>query len=59
MVTVNDTLIQYLQQEKDACKGIEKPRMLVINIDNSDSNEKSKESIKTIKRRINHGTTIF
>jgi 2',3'-cyclic-nucleotide 2'-phosphodiesterase (5'-nucleotidase family) len=59
MVTVNDALIQYLQQEKDACKGIEKPRMLVINIDNSDSNEKSKESIKTIKRRINHGTTIF
>lgn len=50
MVTVNDALIQYLQQEKDACKGIKKLRMLVINIDDGDRTEKSNESIKTIKR---------
>ncbi len=50
MVTVNDALIQYLQQEKDACKGIEKLRMLVINVDNGDRTEKGKESIKTINR---------
>jgi 2',3'-cyclic-nucleotide 2'-phosphodiesterase (5'-nucleotidase family) len=50
MVTVNDALIQYLQQEKDVCKGIENLRMLVINIDNGASNKKSKESIKTINR---------
>jgi 2',3'-cyclic-nucleotide 2'-phosphodiesterase (5'-nucleotidase family) len=50
MVTVNDAFIQYLQQEKDVCKGIKDPRILVTNIDNNASNEKSKESIKTIKR---------
>ncbi len=50
MVTVNDAIIQYLQQEKNACKGIEKPRMLVVNVDDGDQTKKSKESIKTIKR---------
>ncbi|MFC2146499.1 bifunctional metallophosphatase/5'-nucleotidase [Acidobacteriota bacterium] len=50
MVTVNDAFIQYLQQEKDVCKGIKDPRMLVIKIDDDDRNDKSKESIKMIKR---------
>jgi 2',3'-cyclic-nucleotide 2'-phosphodiesterase (5'-nucleotidase family) len=50
IVTVNDALIQYLRQEKDACKGIEKPRMLVINIDDGDGTEKSKQSIKKTQR---------
>jgi len=36
MVTINDALIQYLQQEKDPCQGIETPRMLVVNLDDSD-----------------------
>lgn len=36
MVTINDVLIQYLQQEKDPCQGIEKLRMLVVNLDDSD-----------------------
>jgi 2',3'-cyclic-nucleotide 2'-phosphodiesterase (5'-nucleotidase family) len=48
--TVNDALIQYLQQEKDVCKGIENLRMLVINVDDGDRTEKIKGSIKTIKR---------
>jgi 2',3'-cyclic-nucleotide 2'-phosphodiesterase (5'-nucleotidase family) len=50
MVTVNDAIIQYLQQKKDAFKGIEKPRMLVTKIDDGDGTEKSKKSIKTRKR---------
>jgi 5'-nucleotidase/UDP-sugar diphosphatase len=36
MATVNDALIQYLQEEKDPCKGIEKLRIVVVNIDDSD-----------------------
>lgn len=50
MVTVNEAIIQYLQQEKDACKGIEKLRVLVVNVDDGDLTEKSKESIEKIKR---------
>jgi hypothetical protein len=48
--TVNDALIQYLQQNKDAGKGIEKPRMLVIDAGHDHWTEKSNGSIKSIRR---------
>lgn len=42
LVTVNDALIQYLQQEKDPVKGIREIRMMVIDIDDGDGTEKKK-----------------
>lgn len=46
METVNDALIQYLQQEKNPGKGVNDPRMIEIIVNGDNSNENSKESIK-------------